>query len=1299
MDDMVARCGADGAKQCNSGKDEECGEGEKCFLSDACLKKEEMAASEGMMWCGRSYKHLVENCPKQCPGGTNEECGQDETGVDMTCFNMKDENVTCAEEGVGIKNVTDPDMLWCGNDWMHLVENCPKKCPEGTDEECGFMGTTCFDMTGSDLICMTEGFGVKPKGDPMKRFCGNTFAHMHSACPKRCPSGSADECPEEMSCFEDSLCEIEGVGVVGMEENDPAKMFCVKNGEATCTPCPNQNECGDGEECWADMEWACQGGMVSQSATVTEATEADTAVDVSVEFEEAAAEEPVEEEPEPQSEPVDISVQFDESKEEPAAEAEPQSEPAESVTEVALASEPAESEPVSESAPVSEPVASEPVVSEPAVSEPAAASAASEPVPASASQTEPVVAMTTSVSDPTLQVENLRMALYGMSQLTADQVNAWEVHTEAFVEEFYDVSSTGDATRDVVSSVDTSFEGTQFGMSSGRRNLRVQRNLATAFLITYNQKIKFESSSDVSLADVVQHPFSTASFRDEYVSYLKLKEPVLFAELSEVSAVFLPVEMSDPVVIEPSVEATVPESTNTIVDESGKYKNFKCHNSGAACPSGECPDGDHCMLFATTSTNIEPYSAPATSSEESASSMLNSVLSGQSSVVATDSVSAAAFGPSNVNGKMLLSGVNLVNSEHLTEWSFQTAVYVQDFYNIVSNSADYVQNKVYNVQTRFEILSVKYGTESEPSTEIAFVQTTEWDSFDESIEILAIVNQPFMTEAYRQAYVEHLEKYLPGTFKLVTEPSVTAAESSVVTPNNNFSDSFFCGTEWTAIDCSNAQHCDNADDCQVGHGCFVAQQCLTLVEKSEATPQSEATPVITESNLSCNLCKPGQVGVDAEIIFNEDLTRCAVAYDYMVTHYNEGHPTCVAAQDALSSTCCKDSPSSDLVQNSEPVDITETSTTPASETIAQSVQVEEPELLYPAETYYCGSSFDDASSTCSKPCPSGQNSECLGEGQTCFGNTECDHRASFFCGTSWLGASDKCSKPCPNGDASVCGEDEKCYAWTSCTQTQSYYCGSSFENASNECKIPCESRSSLDCPDGMQCWGYTTCESTKEGAHESGPVKLNDFFCGESKEAASSTCSIACQSGSDSECPGDLKCFDGTGCSAREQFWCGSDWLTAAKTCSQPCPTGSSDECGEGQSCYAHTECQSDLFFCGDSFKHASETCGQACSSRTSNECPNGQSCYAFVTACAKSEAAQSMAESYTLMAANNEWGIDNGSFAKDDSEENLFKGEQTPDWYVTWQQEQMKSSSSKAATLISFVGLVLAGFSALLAF
>ena len=127
MDDMVERCGTDDAKECKSGTDEDCDSGEKCFLSDACLRKEELAESEGMLWCGRSYKHLVEHCPKQCPGGTNDECGQDENGVDMTCFNMSEEEVSCAEEGVGIKDPVDPDMLWCGNDWIHLVENCPKK--------------------------------------------------------------------------------------------------------------------------------------------------------------------------------------------------------------------------------------------------------------------------------------------------------------------------------------------------------------------------------------------------------------------------------------------------------------------------------------------------------------------------------------------------------------------------------------------------------------------------------------------------------------------------------------------------------------------------------------------------------------------------------------------------------------------------------------------------------------------------------------------------------------------------------------------------------------------------------------------------------------------------------------------------------------------------------------------------------------------------------------------------------------------------------------------------------------------
>jgi len=1318
MDDMVDRCGTDDAKECKGGTDEECGDGEKCFLSDACLKKQELAESEGMLWCGRSYKHLVENCPKQCPGGTNDECGQDENGKDMICFNMKDENVTCAEEGVGIKEPVDPDMLWCGNDWTHLVENCPKKCPEGSDEECGFMGTTCYDMTGSDLLCKTEGFGVKEKGDPLKRFCGTSFAQMHAECPKRCPSGSGDECPDGMNCYEDSLCEIEGQGVEGMEIKDPAGMFCVNEltQASTCVPCPTGGgECGDGEACWSDMEWACQGDV-----TQTTETETETAVDVSVEFEEPEEEkeEAVEEEEpaadEPESEPDDVSVEFDESDAEadepetvPASQTEPAAEPAsEPAVSEPAPSESAASEPVPAESSASEPApaestASEPAPAEPSASEPAPASEPAALEPAPVSQPEPVVA--SSVSDePMMKVENLRMALFGMETLTSDHVDAWEEHTGNFVEEFYNTGVTSDAIRDSVHSVVSSFESVEFGMSSGRRNLRVQRNLASAFLITYHQKIQFESSSDVQVEDVVQHPFSTSTFREQYVSYLKLREPVLFAELSEVSAVFLPVKMSDPVVVaEASAVVSSSESNESTTDsivESGKFKDFQCHTSGAPCLTGKCPDGDHCMFFATTSTNIESYYAPGQlPTEDAATSILGSVLNGESSAVATDSANSA-FGPSDVNGKMLLTGVNLVNSEHLMEWSYQTAMYVQDFFNNESNSADYVQDQVYNVQARFEIVSVDYGTTSDPSTQIAFIQTIEWDSLDESIDVMTVVNQPFMTEAYRQAYVEHLQNYLPGTFKLVTEvPSVDADAEPAATSDYKFSDTFFCGIEYP-VDCGNTQHCTNADDCPAGHGCFVAEQCLAT-----------STSVIAESTLPCNLCKPGQIGADAEIIFNEKPSRCAEAYDHMVLNYNEGSPTCLAAQDALSSTCCRDPPSSEPAPAVESIAIAETTTTTTTEAIAtnttatteaiaQTVETDEPELEYPSNTYFCGTNFQDASTTCSKPCPSGMDNECLGLGETCHGNTECGLRESFFCGTSWFDASDKCSKPCPDGDSSVCGEGEQCFAWTSCANTDSFYCGYSFENASQECKIPCKSRSSMDCPDDMGCWAYTTCEATREGAHESGPEPMNDFFCGDTKEAASSTCSIACQSGKDDECPGDLKCFDGTGCSEREHFWCGSNWFNAAQTCGQPCSSGSSDECGDGESCYAHTECQSDLFFCGESFEHASETCGKACPSRSSNECDNGQSCYAFVTACAKSDAAQSMAESYTFMAANNAWGLDKNSFAKDDSEQDLLKADQLPEWYVTWEGEQMNATPRKPSYLISFVCLALAGVSTLLA-
>ena len=67
-------------QECPDGTDEECPTGEKCFADSQCgtagttadieAKLEDM---KGKLWCGRSYKHLVEECPQQCPGGTDEE--------------------------------------------------------------------------------------------------------------------------------------------------------------------------------------------------------------------------------------------------------------------------------------------------------------------------------------------------------------------------------------------------------------------------------------------------------------------------------------------------------------------------------------------------------------------------------------------------------------------------------------------------------------------------------------------------------------------------------------------------------------------------------------------------------------------------------------------------------------------------------------------------------------------------------------------------------------------------------------------------------------------------------------------------------------------------------------------------------------------------------------------------------------------------------------------------------------------------------------------------------------------------
>lgn len=467
----------------------------------------------------------------------------------------------------------------------------------------------------------------------------------------------------------------------------------------------------------------------------------------------------------------------------------------------------------------------------------------------------------------------------------------------------------------------------------------------------------------------------------------------------------------------------------------------------------------------------------------------------------------------------------------------------------------------------------------------------------------------------------------------------------------------------------------------------------------------------------------------------------AEAYDYMARNYDEADPNCDGAKAALSSTCCGDAhvpavsssgnePSPNSANRPIPVStpvVAAANDSPSSPTkITVTVAIkDEPstsdssaaDLItkYPSNTYFCGTSHGDAADGCQIPCPSSNDDECPGD-LNCYGNTECMNRESFYCGTSWLDASDKCSKPCPTGDALECDMGEACFAWTSCHNTESFYCGVSFEDASSNCAKACPSRSSRECDDGQGCFAYTTCKGESEPPHEVNPshVPMNDYFCGESKSLASSTCSIACQSGLDSECPGSQKCYEGTGCSNRDSFWCGSDWLDAAEKCTRPCSSGSSDECGAGESCFAHTGCQANLFFCGDTFDDASESCSTPCESRSSSECPGNEKCFAFVTACASSEVdpsssmdqpttGQQTGQSYSMNIANTRWDLDGIMREKDtdathDHATNNGGADDhhQPDWYTQWVNYESRASSSPARSIavgLSAVGLAMLHF------
>ncbi|KAL3807828.1 LOW QUALITY PROTEIN: hypothetical protein ACHAXA_002148 [Cyclostephanos tholiformis] len=145
----------------------------------------------------------------------------------------------------------------------------------------------------------------------------------------------------------------------------------------------------------------------------------------------------------------------------------------------------------------------------------------------------------------------------------------------------------------------------------------------------------------------------------------------------------------------------------------------------------------------------------------------------------------------------------------------------------------------------------------------------------------------------------------------------------------------------------------------------------------------------------------------------------------------------------------------------------------------------------PGDSYYCGTSFLDASMQCTHPCPSRSDSECP-HGEQCYGNTPCPTRDTYYCGANLNEASSMCNFPCPSGKSADCPTGLSCFAFTTCADKDTFYCGNNFVEAGSNCDHPCPSGLSSECPENLTCFAHTQCAKEAMVAEApKGPAESN----------------------------------------------------------------------------------------------------------------------------------------------------------------------------------------------------------------
>jgi hypothetical protein len=93
-----------------------------------------------------------------------------------------------------------------------------------------------------------------------------------------------------------------------------------------------------------------------------------------------------------------------------------------------------------------------------------------------------------------------------------------------------------------------------------------------------------------------------------------------------------------------------------------------------------------------------------------------------------------------------------------------------------------------------------------------------------------------------------------------------------------------------------SQTCAMAKDAIFSDCCFAGSDTLVAI----------ANQMTTETDAPCSLCKPGQVGINAEVTFNDQQRTCLEVYNFLINGYKEISTTCKSAQVWLSEDCCRE---------------------------------------------------------------------------------------------------------------------------------------------------------------------------------------------------------------------------------------------------------------------------------------------------------------------------------------------------------------------------------------------------------